>query len=181
MNSMATLLLDFQHPRRRQGMTGLIILFCGLVGTIILASHLFITLRNLDAVETRYSITKRQSSNTQHVETFSAAEKQKLSAEIHDANSVMLQLSLPWNDLFKGLAASQQNQVALLAIAPDAIRRSIKISGEAKDLNVLLNYLRHLQKVKSLSSVYLEKHQFDTRSAQRPVRFTIIANWVLAQ
>jgi len=180
MSSMAVMLLDFQRPRRHQGLAGLLLLVCGLAITLYVAGHMFVTLQNLNAQEARYAIAKRQSGHAQKEVSFSAEEMQKLRAEIRDANSVMLQLSLPWNSLFKGIAASQQNQVALLSIIPDATRRSIKISGEAKNLNVLLDYLKQLQKARSLSSVYLEKHQIDMHSAQHPVRFTIIANWVLA-
>ncbi len=180
MNTMAGLFLDFQKPHRRIGISGMVLLLIGLAVTTFLGAHLFSRMQTLNIQETRYAIATRHSGKSQHKVSYSAAELQKLRAEIKDANSVMLQLSLPWNGLFKSIAGSQQTQVALLSITPDVSRKSIKISGEAKNLDVLLEYLQKLQKADSLRSVYLEKHQIELRSAQRPVRFTIIANWDLA-
>jgi len=180
MSNTTYLSLDFQRRRRYQGLTGRLLLLIAICITSFLAVRLFATMQTLSSQEAQYAIASKHFTPTRHTAELSAEDKQKLRAEIRDANSVMLQLSLPWNDLFKGIAAPHQNQVALLSITPDPTRRSIKLSGEAENLTVLLNYLRQLQKSKALNSVYLQKHQIDVRSAQRPVRFTIVANWVLS-
>jgi len=181
MNGMHALFIDFQNSRRRPGSIGMLILLIGLSVTTYVSIQMYGTFRTLYAQEANFSDILRRAKHIRHDAPISAAESQKMRAEIKDANAVMLQLPLPWNDLFREIAASQQKQIALLSIVPDANRRNIKISGEAKNLKVLLAYIRELQKSKSLNSVYLRKHRVNVRSAQKPVDFTIIANWVLSQ
>ncbi len=57
---------------------------------------------------------------------------------------MLRQLSLPWNALFKAVEASGGQSIALLSLEPDLQKGMVKISGEAKDLEALLNYVRQL-------------------------------------
>jgi Tfp pilus assembly protein PilN len=178
---MHALLLEFQHTRRRPGWFNLLLLAGGLFAIAYLAFQFFDIHASIDRFEFRQVKIEHQLHQTTDVSHLSATDAQKLRAEIKDAQTVLIQLSLPWSDLFRDIGAAQQNGVALLSIVPDASRRSITITGEAKDLSTVLEYIRVLQKASSMKSVYLQNHKIELRSAERPVHFTILAKWMFTQ
>jgi Fimbrial assembly protein (PilN) len=67
--------------------------------------------------------------------------------------------------------------VALLSIESDTDKGRMKISGEAKDLQAMLDYLRFLGTQPTLAEVYLQSHQVQQQDPQRPVRFVLSADW----
>jgi Tfp pilus assembly protein PilN len=71
--------------------------------------------------------------------------------------------------------------VALLSIESDTGKRQVKISGEAKDIESVLNYLRVLGAQPKLANVYLQSHQLQQQDPQHPVRFALGAAWVSVQ
>ena len=107
-----------------------------------------------------------------------AAESQHLQEEIKTANRVIARLSLPWDALFREIDASVDKHVTLLSIEPDAEKQDLRITGEARDLVVMLEYVRRLQSVTLLKDVHLISHQVQQQDPQKPVRFVIYAQWV---
>jgi hypothetical protein len=97
--------------------------------------------------------------------------------EVKQANEVVRQLSLPWNTLFTAVEASGGKDIALLAMEPDMHEGTVKISGEAKDLNALLDYVRQLSKREVFSSVFLQSHQVRQDDPERPLRFSLLVYW----
>lgn len=178
MSAMHTLTLDFQNNRRKAGWPNLLLLISGLIAMVFVVMQFAAVFGKMNTLEEKRAFLERKAHHTSHVAPLSPAEAQQLRAEIKDANTVLSQLSLPWDRLFNDIGASQQSQIALLSIVPDASKRTIKISGEGKDLSAILAYIRQLQAEKSLKFVYLQNHQVETRSAQRPVHFTILAMWM---
>lgn len=174
---MHALLLDFQHHRRRPRWLGIVLL----AGGISVASYLTVTFVNIlttvDVLESKRALLEHQLNHAASTSRLSAADAHQLRAEINDARDVLVQLSLPWNKLFHDIGTAQQDQVALLSIVPDAPRRTIKITGEAKDLIAVVDYIRRLQKAHSLGSIYLQNHHVELRAVEKPVRFTILASW----
>src|SRR5512143_2546700 len=67
-----------------------------------------------------------------------------MASEIKHANEVLNQITLPWDKLFQAVEWSAGKDVALLTIEPDAEKHVVKISGEAKNIEGVLNYVRHL-------------------------------------
>lgn len=107
----------------------------------------------------------------------SALDAQQAVVEIKDANEVIMQMSLPWNELFSALEEANSNNIALLGIEPDARNRLVRVSGEAKNSEALFAYLRSLQAIKSMSGVYLKSQQVQERNREKPIRFTLDASW----
>lgn len=178
-SSMHMLRLDFHDTRRPASWPNRLLLLSGIVVTALLAYQFIVIQNSIDTLVSQRSMLERTSHHSARQFHLSPEQAQSLRAEIKDAKSVLSQLSLPWGQLLKDIGASQQNQVALLSIVPDVPKRTIKISGEARDLNAVLDYVQSLQKAKSLGSVYLQNHQIETRSAQQPVRFTLLATWLV--
>lgn len=101
----------------------------------------------------------------------------EMALEIKHANEVLNQISMPWDKLFQAVEWSSGRDVALLAIEPDAEQHIVKISGEAKNIEAALNYIRHLSEQEIFTSVYLQSHQVQQQNPEKPVRFALVAAW----
>ncbi len=110
----------------------------------------------------------------------SEREMREMALEIRHANEVLGQLTLPWDKLFRAVEWSSGKDVALLTIEPDAEKREVKITGEAKDIPALLSYIRQLAAQEPFNSVYLERHQVQEKAPLKPVRFSLVAGWSAA-
>ena len=97
--------------------------------------------------------------------------------EVKQANQVVRQLSLPWNALFKAVETSGGKSIALLSLEPDLQKGTVKISGEAKDFDALLEYVRQLSKREVFGSVLLQNHQIQQDIPEKPLRFSLLAHW----
>jgi hypothetical protein len=104
----------------------------------------------------------------------SSAQKQ----EIHAANAVVARLTVPWDALFRELESSAGKDVALLSVQPDPQSRQVRITGEARNLDAVLGYVRRLSDSDELDEVYLQEHSIRTSDPQHPVAFSITAGWV---
>lgn len=107
----------------------------------------------------------------------SQREMDDLALEIKHANEVLNQITMPWDKLFQAVEWSADKDVALLAMEPDESKHEVKIRGEAKNIEEVLSYIRHLAEQEIFSSVYLQSHQVQQQNAQRPVRFALVAAW----
>lgn len=100
-----------------------------------------------------------------------------MAAEIKYVNGVLAKLTLPWDKLFQAVEWSAGKDVALLGMEPDAEKREVKISAEAKNLMAMTRYLGQLSAQEIFTNVYLQSHQVQEQMAEKPVRFTLIAAW----
>lgn len=102
---------------------------------------------------------------------------EQLAQEVTRANEVLRQLTLPWEELFQTVESAAGRKVALLALEPDMEKRQVKISGEARDMPALLNYITQLEAQEAFGAVYLQSHQVQQRDPDKPVRFALLAVW----
>lgn len=58
---------------------------------------------------------------------------EQIARETKQANAAILALSLPWKELFEVFEATRTNDVAMLAIEPDARKGLVRITAEAKN------------------------------------------------
>jgi hypothetical protein len=97
--------------------------------------------------------------------------------EVKQANLVVRQLGLPINALFNAVDGSGRQDIALLSLEPDLQKGAVKIGGEAKDFEALLNYVKELSRREVFGSVMLQNHQIQREIAEKPVLFTLMAYW----
>ena len=98
--------------------------------------------------------------------------------EIHRANDVIEQISLPWDRLFRAVESAAGEKVGLLGITPDQKSGTVEVGGEAADLNAMFDYVKRLQRQPSLTRVYLLNHKLNDQDPQHPIRFTVTASWL---
>lgn len=88
-------------------------------------------------------------------------------------------LERPWQRLFLALESVSDARIALLEIRPDPGRRTLRLSGEAGNLEEALDYLRRLQKLPELMRPHLVSYSVaQTPGAPATLRFIIQADWV---
>lgn len=92
-------------------------------------------------------------------------------------NGAVQQLNLPWRALHDAIGAATPAGVALLALEPDARRRSIKITAEARSSDSMIGYLEKLKQQDLFAGVTLVRHEINEQDPNRPIRFQIQAQW----
>jgi len=107
------------------------------------------------------------------------ADPQAFAEEVQQANDILQQLTLPWDALFKVVETSNDKEIALLSIQPDAGKRQLRIEGESRNLGALLAYIERLEQSRVLTRVFLTSHEVRTQDPERPVRFALAASWVV--
>jgi hypothetical protein len=177
---MRALNLDFRRVDRQARWVGIALLAAGLVGAGAAAlqySQLAGELARTEASVHQSGVAERR----QMAAIRPSGDLQKIALEMKRANEVAYQLKVPWNDLFASVESASTPNVALLSIESDTGKRQVKITGEAKDIGAMLDYLRFLVSQPKLGSVYLQSHQVQQQDPQHPVRFVMGADWVSAQ
>ena len=92
-------------------------------------------------------------------------------------NAAVMQLNLPWRALQDAIDASTPSNIAMLALEPDARKRSMKITAEAKTSDAMISYVEKLKEQELFSSVALSRHEINEQDPARPIRFQIEAEW----
>lgn len=166
---MRALQLDF--VRRRPAWPAWLLLG---VGAVLAADALFDTLRlhdELALAQGRPRGTPAQAAAPR--EALSEATRRELEL----ARRALQELALPWEALFQAVEASIDRDTALLAVEPDAGKRLLRISGEARNYPALLAFMVRLEKTQVLVGVHLVSHQLREEVAERPLQFTLAAGW----
>ncbi|MET0981635.1 MAG: PilN domain-containing protein [Telluria sp.] len=98
-------------------------------------------------------------------------------AQAAAVNAAILQLNLPWRDLHDAVAGATPASVALLALEPDAKRRVLRITAEARSSDDMLAYVGRLQELDWFAHVALSRHEINEQDPNRPIRFQLDAQW----
>jgi len=86
-------------------------------------------------------------------------------------------LESPWADLLDAIEARPDGRVALLAVEPSAVKRTVRITAEARDAQAMLDHLSLLQQDGHLFEVALVSHQRQTQAPGAPWRYQIQGAW----
>ena len=97
--------------------------------------------------------------------------------ELDAARRLLQELVLPWDTLFRSVEASVDRDTALLAVEPDADKRALRVTGEARDYHAVLQFVQRLEKSPGLSQIHLLNHQIREDVAEKPFVFTLSASW----
>ena len=93
---------------------------------------------------------------------------------------VNARLGLPWEALFDELEASVGEHVTLLSAEPDADKGVLQVTAEARDLAAMLAYGKRLAASSRFKDALIQSHQVQAQDPQRPVRFVVAAQWLMA-
>ncbi|HEY6095081.1 MAG TPA: hypothetical protein VIU93_09050 [Gallionellaceae bacterium] len=171
---MSELRLDYQRSVQAFPVEGLLLFALALL--LLLASGMYYRSLNTqaDVLEARAGKNEHLAQRGPSSDRAAAA----LALEVKRANEVLRQLTTPWGGLFQTLETSAGRNVALLTLEPDTEKRLVKISGEAKDMMAMLNYVQRLENRDAFGTVYLQSHHVQLQDPDKPVRFVVQATWV---
>ena len=173
---MQALKLDYQAENRRTWI-GKVVLVLGLLSAVLIVWNLQQDAATLSFMEARLDDLSRNGASVRQIKPVDGKDAQQISQELNQANVTILELGLPWRELFEAFESSKITDVAVLAIEPDPQKGTVRIGAEAKSLNSMLNYLAYLQKVPFFNEVSLLNHQIQDLDPQKPVRFMMQASW----
>jgi Tfp pilus assembly protein PilN len=98
-------------------------------------------------------------------------------AQAAAVNAAILQLNLPWRDLQQAIGDATPATVALLALEPDARKRTVRITAEVRTSDDMIDYIEQLQKQRWFTTVALTHHETNDVDPNRPIRFQVEAQW----
>ncbi len=101
-------------------------------------------------------------------------------AKMQAARQLANDLQMPWDAVFNALETAALEDSALLAIEPDTKKHQLKITAEAKNKDVMFDYMQRVENTPELFGVYLLKHEIQEEVDQHPLRFVLVAKWKAA-
>lgn len=97
--------------------------------------------------------------------------------ELKNVRNTVADLSTPWGQLLSGLEAIRMKHVALLLLEPNKQKSRVTLTGQAKNVDAMLQYVEAVAALPMLSDVYLQNHMIEMNQPGSPVSFTLLANW----
>lgn len=171
---MRALTLDFVRTSRRMPWVGMLLLIAGALALGQTSNQERALAAQIELADARL---ERLAKGSQ-AKLALPADAEALRQEVQQANEILQQLALPWGALFKVVETSNEKEIALLSIQPDAGKRVLRLAGEAKNFEALLAYIARLEQSPMLNQVYLASHELRLQDPQKPVRFALTASWV---
>ena len=165
--------VDFVGRPTRLTLTGSVLLLLG-VGA---AAAAYLEYRTIE--EQRAGMELRLQEVDKHTQHDPAREARN-AALGEEVGRVALELGTPWTKLLAELEDASHDsagQIALLSVEPDHGKRNVRITGESRDLPLVLAYVKRLQTSALLRYPMLDSHDVKTDDPQRPVRFAMTAEW----
>lgn len=103
---------------------------------------------------------------------------QEIRKEIAQANSILDQINLPWEALFDSIESAATEQIALLSLQPNVSNRTLRISGEAKNMTELLTFVEALEREAVFENAHLLNYKIKHDNPHRPIIFLLTAAWI---
>lgn len=97
--------------------------------------------------------------------------------QAHAINAAIAQLNLPWRDMLDAVEAATPSTIALITLEPDAKKRILKATAEAKTGDAMIAYIEDLKRQPFFRFVALTKHEVNMQDPNKPLRFQFEAQW----
>lgn len=103
---------------------------------------------------------------------------QEIRKEITQANAILDQINLPWETLFDAIEHAATEEIALLSLQPNVTSRTLRLSGEAKSMAELLDFVEALERELVFENVHLLNYKVKQDNPHRPIIFLLTAAWM---
>lgn len=171
--------LDYASRTRPARVLGALLLAGGALLLADTARQIVLAQRAVHSLETALALeSRRPAGTTGTVGSESRAPARPVRLEdVRAAEAIARRLTLPWEALFGPLEATRLTGIRLSAITPDAERRTVTVTGEAKDYLQVLNLVAALSHDETLSRVRLVRHEPRGEDPRFAVAFELAARW----
>ena len=169
--------LDFLHPTGRGSRLGALLLVAGALCVLGTLGYQHEMARRVSARQSQLEQMRGMASRSMPSLVERDADTPELREQIKKANAVLLQMNVPWGELFAAIESAEDSSIALFVVQSDLCSRSLAVSGEARTIPALLGYMGRLERTGRLRDVILASHELKTKDIGQPVSFTIEAGW----
>jgi len=171
--SAPRLLLDFSGHRSRGGPVGIALAVIGALCLIGVLAQQHALSGQRAGLELRQAALQKARHRGQSTDSITGLNAQ-------DATKTVRALAAPWSQLLAELenaSGDTAGNVALLAIEPDQAKHRVRVTAEARSLELALGYVQRLRKTPVLRYPMLDSHELRSDDKDHPVRFQISADW----
>ena len=171
--SAPQLQLDFMGSRSHGGPVGIVLAVVGALclSGVLIQQHSLQAQRN--GLELRRDALLGAAHRAQNVESVAGLNTQT-------AEKTVRELGTPWSQLLVELenaSGDTAGNIAVLAIEPDHAKHRVRVTAEARTLELAIAYVKRLRKTDVLRFPMLENHELRVDDKDHPVRFQISADW----
>jgi hypothetical protein len=166
---------DFVGGSPRVRWPGAVLLLLGTLSAVAASYQYYLSAQRRAALEYRIAALMRERTPAEAPGDAALNAKLALNAE-----RAALDLATPWTLLLAELEQASKDsagQVALLGVEPDHAKHTVRVTAEARTLQLALNYVERLQSSHSLDYPMLDRHEIRADDPQRPVRFELTGQW----
>ncbi len=174
---MHALELDFIGRRSIGSLPGMLLLFTGMAALAVTAQDALEKTELQQDLEMRKDLEWRRAHGRQEMPATPVALRPEDLRALREAAVVGSRLVLPWERLFNDTADAAGPDVALTGLQPDPATRTVRISGLAKDLPAVNGFVERLLSKQGYANAYLAQHDLQSKDAQTPLGFVVLANW----
>ena len=165
--------LDFAGPRSRGGLAGIAVSIVGALCLIAVLAQQHTLAGQRAGLELRRAALIGSQHRSQSAESVAG-----LSAQ--NAEKTVRELGTPWSQLLAELETASGDttgNIAVLSIEPDHAKHRVRVTAEARTLELALAYVQRLRKTAVLHYPMLDNHELRADDKDHPVRFQISADW----
>lgn len=160
--------IDFSRRRRRPSAVVLLFLLAALVACGVAFNECY---RAFDALQRKRDALSGAQLRARHTAPSVTAK------QIEAMNGTIRQLNLPWSRLLDAIESKLSDQVALLALEPEATTRMLHLQAEARSAEDMIDFVEALDGDKRFTSVRLRRHEIVESDRNHPYRFQLEAVW----
>ncbi len=180
---MRRLKLQFPYIGQHSQAVDVSLLLIGLL-TLVMVSYQFTTsATEVDYWETRVARFEQQQQQQREVTPRRSSRQkqrnitQEIRQEIQKASVVIDEMNLPWESFFDAIEFASHEEVAILSLQPSIANNNMRISGEAKDMSVLLLFVEALERELVFENAHLLNYKIKLDNPHKPVVFLLTASW----
>ncbi len=179
---MRRLKLQFPYIGQHSQAVDVGLLLIGLL-TLVMVSYQFTTsATEVDYWETRVARIEQQQQQREATPRRSSRQNQRnitqeIRQEIQKASVVIDEMNLPWESFFDAIEFASHEEVAILSLQPSIANNNMRISGEAKDMSVLLLFVEALERELVFENAHLLNYKIKLDDPHKPVVFLLTASW----
>ena len=165
--------LDFAGPRTRGGPLGIAV---AVIGALCL-SGVLLQQHALNAQRAGLELRRAALAGALHR---GQSPDSVAGLSVQNAEKTVRELGTPWSQLLAELESASGDtagNIAVLAIEPDHTKHRVRVTAEARTLELALAYVQRLRKTEVLHYPMLDNHELRIDDKDHPVRFQISADW----
>lgn len=165
--------LDFVGRRARGGTAGIAIAAVGMLCLVAVLAQQHVLSQRRAGLELRSAALAEQQQRGRSARSVAGLNTQ-------NAEKTVRELGTPWSQLLAELETASRDtsgDIAVLAVEPDHGKHRVRVTAEARTLELALAYVQRLRKTPVLRYPMLDNHELRIDDKDHPVRFQVSADW----